>query len=157
MGVVARLLFTCLSTLPVPSATGVPMMSVSMGVVARLLFTCLSTLPVPSATPPHIHRAAGHTSTEEHVKDFLSGHVTLEPMRGVLIFIESMPVASPTPGAADILISIQVILALLLWFREHAISISNSLESFRSSRRLVFIWMKGKRKFSISFLQFSLR
>ena len=125
--------------------------------MASLLVSSLP-LSVPPPSPPNIHRAAWHATTEEHVEDLLGGHVALEPVGGVLVLVEApVPLAPPAPGAANLLVPVQVVLPLLLRLREDSVRISNGLECLTSSRSFIFIRMKGKCKFSVSFLQFCLR
>ena len=71
-----------------------------------------SSLSLPAASSPHVHAAPRHSPAKEHVEDLLRCHVGLEPVRRIVVLVESVMMA--TAASNRLFISIQIILSLLL-------------------------------------------
>merc|ERR1719391_1257765 len=121
-----------------------------------LLFLHVARLPMPPTPSPHIHAAPWHAPAKEHVENFFSCHVTLEPMTRIFVFIESATMVT-TPRRSRCLLlfitAIEIVLPSLSFVRKNCIGVADGLECLRSSWRFVLVRMKCQCKFPVSFLE----
>lgn len=99
----------------------------------------------------------GKSTAEEHVEQLLSREFRLESS-GIGILVLPVAIVTKVVAATNellLILPIQIVRLALLWIGKNGHCISNRLEGFRRTWRLVFVRMHLKSELLVSFLNLS--